>query len=359
MNSKTISLSPAQIRILLAELGHPGTRAYHIYGRIHYSPGEAEWVKKALPYVFQGNFSLRVTQSGTEGYVQYASDEPVAVTEMDVKDAEDVEGVISEKKKEGLPRLFDAPLYRIFLMHTESETVLFVIFHHLISDGTTIQKVLPRTLRKVMDELKAGEEPQGCRLTYDSYIRRLNEYLSSEEAEEDRKYWIRKLSGFTGIGYQAAELSKGVLSCELPDRLTEDLKKFQTDHRISPFVLGMGAAFLYFAASRAALGSGLRDMVWEISVNGRYFGEDLADETGMYVETLPLRFSYDPKRSFLDSILYVKSVMKEALSHAKMDTNAYFGNTKLNSASSTSSLNCSGVPKRELRMRRMFLSISA
>ena len=133
MNSKTISLSPAQIRILLAELGHPGTRAYHIYGRIHYSPGEAEWVKKALPYVFQGNFSLRVTQSGTEGYVQYASDEPVAVTEMDVKDAEDVEGVISEKKKEGLPRLFDAPLYRIFLMHTESETVLFVIFHHLIS----------------------------------------------------------------------------------------------------------------------------------------------------------------------------------------------------------------------------------
>lgn len=328
MNSKTISLSPAQIRILLAELGHPGTRAYHTYGRIQYSPGEAEWVKKALPYVFQGNFSLRVTQSGTEGYVQYASDEPVAVTEMDVKDAEDVEGVISEKKKEGLPRLFDAPLYRIFLMHTESETVLFVIFHHLISDGTTIQKVLPRTLRKVMDELKAGEEPQGCRLTYDSYIRRLNEYLSSEEAEEDRKYWIRKLSGFTGIGYQAAELSKGVLSCELPDRLTEDLKKFQTDHRISPFVLGMGAAFLYFAASRAALGSGLRDMVWEISVNGRYFGEDLADETGMYVETLPLRFSYDPKRSFLDSILYVKSVMKEALSHAKMDTNAYFGELK-------------------------------
>lgn len=149
--------------------------------------------------------------------------------------------------------------------------------------------------------------------------------------------------------------------------MTEDLKKFQTDHRISPFVLGMGAAFLYFAASRAALGSGLRDMVWEISVNGRYFGEDLADETGMYVETLPLRFSYDPKRSFLDSILYVKSVMKEALSHAKMDTNAYFGELKKSGVDlgplhlfRQCPIPCPGrVPKRELRMRRMFLSISA
>ena len=325
MNSQSISLSPSQIRILLAELEHPGTRAYHLYCQIHYAAEEAEWVKKALPYVFQGNFSLRVTQSGAEGYVQYASDEPVLITEMDVKD---LKKVISEKKEEGLSPLFDTPLYRIFLLHTETDTVLFVIFHHLIADGTTIQKVLPGALRKAADELKAGKEPEGCRLTYDTYIRRLNEYLSSEEAAEDRKYWIQSLSGFTGPAYQAADLEKGVLPSELPKSLTEELKKFQEDHHISPFVLGMGAAFLYFAASKAAKGSRLRDMVWEISVNGRYFGEDFSDETGMYVETLPLRFFYDPERSFADSILYVKSVMKEALSHAKMDTNAYFGELK-------------------------------
>ncbi|MBR4554047.1 MAG: amino acid adenylation domain-containing protein [Ruminococcus sp.] len=326
---KRIELSPSQSRILIAELNHPGTKAYHLYSRLTFAAGDRDWLIKAIPYIFCGNFSLRLGSSKKTGYMLYSSPEEIGFEEHSVSgDEKDVQELISGIKSKGIAPLSDSPLYRIHLISTGQELVLFCVFHHLIADGTTVQSVFPRLIRGAVSELKAGKTPAALNVTFDTYIDRVKSYSASDEAKADAEYWIDKLSGYHGIGYKAEGLDKGVVSCEIPADTTEKLKTAQSSERISPFVTGLTSAFLYFMKCRSAAGSASKDMVWEISVHGRYFGEDIAGEAGMYVATLPLRLVYDPSLSFADSLKYVKSEMKAGLSHARTDTNEYFGELK-------------------------------
>ena len=324
-----IELSSSQTRILLAELNHPGTRAYHLYSKLSFAPGDREWIVKALPYIFCGNFSLRLGNSQDSGYMLYSSGDDVRFGEETVPGSEkDAEDVISKIKKQGIAPLFDGPLYRIHLISAGPELILFCVFHHLIADGTTVQSVFPRLVRESIRELKAGKEPAPLDVTYGTYIGRVKEYSATDEAKADVDFWVEKLTGYRGIGYKAEGLGKGVVNCELPADVTETLRAMQSKEHISPFVTGLGSAFLYFMGCRTAAGSASKDMVWEISVHGRYFGEDIAEDPGMYVATLPLRLVYDPSLSFTDSLKYIKSEMKAGLTHARTDTNEYFGKLK-------------------------------
>ncbi len=326
---KEIELSASQTRILLAELNNPGTRAYHLYSKLSFAHEDRDWVVKAIPYIFSGNFSLRLSNSKVSGYMLYSSGDDVRFEEESVPDGDkSVEDYISKIKKQGISPLFDSPLYRIHLIHTGSELILFCVLHHLISDGTTVQSYFPRVLREIIRELKEGKEPVALNITFDKYIERVKKYSETDEAKSDVDFWLNKLAGYHGVGYKAKKLSKGVVICEIPADITEKLKKLQDRERISPFVLGLGSAFLYFMKCRSAAGSASKDMVWEISVHGRYFGEDIAEDLCMYVATLPLRLVYDPSQSFTDSMKYVKSEMKAGLVHARTDTNEYFGELK-------------------------------
>lgn len=321
MNSIMIPISPSQNRILLAELEHPGTKAYHLYGRMSFSPEDTEFVKKAIPYVFSGNLNLRLTNTKERGYVLYSSDEAAQFEAVDVRE-------IGEIQRMTVIPLFDSPLYRIYLYGNTNETVLFFSIHHIVADGTTVQTVIPNLLRQTVQDMKEKKEVTSQSITYDTYINRQKEYANSDPAGADKMYWIDKLTGYRGIGYKANRLDKSVVTLDMPSDVTEKLKQLCNTDRISPFVTGLGAAFLYFMESKRVLGSAAQDMVWEISVNGRYFGEDIAGDPGMYVATLPLRFSYNKSRSFLENLKYIKSVMKEGLKRAKTDTNEYLGELK-------------------------------
>ncbi len=324
MSNEAFELSASQIRILLAELKQVGTRAYHLYIRIDFDQADEEWLKKSIPFVFSGNFGLRIHQ-GASDFSQYYSDETAGYTEIDVSHMteEEVQAILSEKKKEGIAPVFDAPLFRIYLIHTKDKTVFFGIFHHLITDGTTIQTIIPSLLDKCIADLKSGNTPSVRKKTYHEYIRRVKEYLQTNEAEADRKYWIDKLTGYKGISYRAAESKKETLYVDIPEEISAALKAYQDKDGISSFVLGLGSAFMYFSGIRSMHGSVNTEMVWEISVHGRYFGEELAADTGMFVGTIPLRLAYDPALSYAQNMQYVKSVMKEGLIHARTDTNEY------------------------------------
>ena len=194
----------------------------------------------------------------------------------------------------------------------------------LNSVGITLNYVLPRQLKSCVEALKAGKTWEAPAPSYDEYLRRVNAYLETPESEADRQYWLSNLTGFTGAGYKAENLSKGSLDYCVPEELTEKLRIFRNEAQISPFVLAMGSVFAYYQGLRTKLDPKNRDMVWDISVNGRYFGEDIAGEPGMFVETLPLRICYDENQTFTELLKSCKSVMKEGLNHAKTSCNVYF-----------------------------------
>ena len=318
-------LSPSQERILLAELNHPGTLAYYLYFRMDFDREDLPWLERAMVAVLRGNFALRV-RSGEGGYVQYYSDEPARVEKIDLagKDRQAVEERLDALRKIAIAPLLDAPLYRAYRIETDGGAIAFIAFHHLVTDGTTLNRVLPRRLAACVEALKAGGAWEAPAPDYDEYIRRVEAYLSTPEAEADRQYWLSCLTGFAGPGYKAGTLAKGILEAAVPEAVTEKLRAFQGENRISSFVLAMGGVFAYYQGLRTRLGARSRDMVWEISVNGRYFGEDLVDSSGMFVETLPLRLTYDENQTFAELLQSCKAVMKAGLSHAKTSGNEYF-----------------------------------
>ena len=71
-------LSSSQSRILLAELDHSGTLAYHLYFKMQFGTEDLPWLENAVSAVISGNYNLRV-RSGEGGYVQYYSDEPAQI----------------------------------------------------------------------------------------------------------------------------------------------------------------------------------------------------------------------------------------------------------------------------------------
>ena len=318
-------LSSSQSRILLAELDHSGTLAYHLYFKMQFDAEDLPWLEKAASAVICGNYNLRV-RSGEGGYVQYYSEEPAQIEKFDYRgrDQQAVCDKLQELRQVAIAPLFDAPLYRLYLFETDGPAILFFVFHHLISDGTTLSHVLPRQLKACVEALKAGKTWKAPASTYDEYLRRVNAYLETPESEADRQYWLSNLTGFTGAGYKAKTLSKGTLDYCVPKDLTEKLLILGNEARISPFVLAMGSVFAYYQGLRTKLDPKSRDMVWDISVNGRYFGDDIAGEPGMFVETLPLRIYYDENQTFTELLSNCKSVMKAGLSHAKTSCNLYF-----------------------------------
>ena len=48
---------------------------------------------------------------------------------------------------------------------------------------------------------------------------------------------------------------------------------------VSPFVLALSAVYLYLSKSKCC-----GDIIWNTSVHGRYYGEDLLDKMGMFVK---------------------------------------------------------------------------
>ncbi|MBR0367956.1 MAG: hypothetical protein IJH86_06125, partial [Clostridia bacterium] len=282
----SFSLSPSQSRILLAELNHPGTTAYNLYFRMRFDPADEALLCRAIPEVISGNFGLRVRAGGDTGYEQYYSDQPAT---YEVMDTDAPEETVAALKRTPIAPLFDAPLYRLYVLRAAGAVWFFGAFHHLIADGTTFNAVLPARLYDCVAALRQGREWAAPKASYDEYLRRVTAYLASPESAADRDYWLQHLGGFRGAGYQAGALTKGSLSCDIPEALTARWLPFQSENRVSSFVLALGAVFAYWQGLRERLGSRHDDMVWEISVNGRYFGDDIAREPGMYVETLPLR----------------------------------------------------------------------
>ena len=64
-----------------------------------------------------------------------------------------------------------------------------------------------------------------------------------------------------------------------------------------------------------------KDLVLNTSVHGRYFGQD--DALGMFVNTIPLRLEYDEELTFDELLSYSKDVLKQGLSHAKLQFSEY------------------------------------
>ncbi|MGI6465210.1 MAG: amino acid adenylation domain-containing protein [Methanobacterium sp.] len=331
-------LSNAQKRTIITEISNPGNEAYIISFKSRYPLEDEEYMKKALSILTREGIQLRIKKDENMNFSQYYADEgsvtterknippgeqdettPFTTIDLADKDEEEIGRYIYEFSRKPFKEIFDTPLYQFQLLKTREELLVLGRVHHLVMDGTSLS-ILARELKNCVETLKNGGEYHYKGVPYREYVEREKEYLSSEEAREDEEFWLSKLEGYSPDWYSSPDLgiSREHLKVEgdLRDRL-KDLYQVEGE-RISPFVLALSLVSLYFARSTDS-----KDLVWNTVYHGRDFGEEIRDMLGMMVNMIPLRLEYDAKRTFKETLLYTKSVLKEGLTHGKLSFNRY------------------------------------
>jgi len=356
-------LSNAQKRTIITEISNHGNEAYIISFKSNFPLEDEEHVKKALSILISGNLQLRMRKDENMNFSQYYADEEGSVTtaekgensphssdEMDenTEDKNREDGNTGDKNKEDentvfsiidltgevedeinqyihefslktFKEIFDSPLYEFQLLKTREELIVLGRVHHLIMDGTSLS-ILARELEDCIETLKKGKEYQFKPVSYREYVEKEKEYLSSGEAQQDEEFWLSNLDGYHHDWYSSSDLGISRENFHLDGDLRDRLKDLYSvdGERISPFILALSLVSLYFARSTHT-----DDLVWNSVYHGRDFGEDTREMLGMFVNMMPLRLGYDENRSFKETLLYTKSVVKDGLTHGKLSFNIY------------------------------------
>jgi amino acid adenylation domain-containing protein len=218
--------------------------------------------------------------------------------------------------------LFDlakGPLLRAALVQMEEERYVFLFTqHHIVSDLLS-NKIVASDVFTLYRTFEKGEENSlpRLRIHYKDFSAWQNNRLTGEYLNKHRRYWLKCFE-------------KKVPQLELPlDRKRPEFQTYKGDFENFPvdetlttqlksLSEGQGATlFMILLASVNVLlyhYSGQQDIIIGIPIAGRQHAE-LEDQIGFYLNTLPLRTSFDAEAPFSTLVNKVKKVVTEAFEH--------------------------------------------
>jgi len=304
-------LSSCQKMLLFSEINNANNDSFYLKFRKDYPLDEFEYLKSAVEIISKNYLNLQITKNTNGDFEQYyAADTRVNLKCFEVSE-NDVESFIKDYLDKPFEEIFDTALYSWVILKTQSNAILIGAVQHILLDGTSLYTLLPQEIETAITCLKNNTEYQIKDYSYEEYVNSEIQYLQSVEAEEDKKYWLNSLKNYTQDWYSFDNSHLGYR-----ELILDEIPNFN----YSPFVTALSLGFLYLSKSKNDNAT-FNDIVMNTSVHGRYFGQD--DALGMFVNTIPLRLAYDEELSFEELLAYSKSVLKEGLSHAKLQFSEY------------------------------------
>jgi amino acid adenylation domain-containing protein len=292
--------------LLFSEINNPNNDSFYLKFRKDYDLKNFDKVKQAIESISRNHLNLKIKYDEKGDFKQYYDDFDVNVESFEVAD-ENLDQFIVDYLDEPFDDVFDSPLYKWAVLKTESSAVLIGVVQHILLDGTSLFSLIPQEIEKY---LRDGDYVSD-EYSYETYVNDEMEYLKSPEASEDKKYWLNILKDYSQDWYSFDNSELGYYEV-----LLDQIPNF----KYSPFVTALALEFLYFAKSKKS-NKLFKDIVMNTSVHGRYFGQ--GDALGMFVNTIPLRLTYDEDLTFDELMVYSKSVLKEGLAHAKLQFSEY------------------------------------
>lgn len=340
--------SVAQERFWTLEELAPGNPALHmracvrLTGEIH-----MDHLKKSFEYLVGRHETLRTTFERMEHeLVQVISPSlPVhlPVTSMEDMSEADQPARLKEAIHGEASAPFDlarGPLLRAHVFRLgPRDHVLVITTHHILVDGWS-QSIIQRDLWTIYQALVDGREPSLAHLTiqYSDFVHWQQEWLSSNEAQEQLEYWKNQLAAPLPVlnfpsdkpvgGQSAAEPMETLL---LPDDLTRALKTFGQSHDVTMFmVLVAGFAALLSRHTNQT------DMLIGSPVAHRQ--TETEPLIGPFAGPVSLRIDLSGNPTLLELLNRVRDVVVNALSRAdipfevllkKLDSSALRGRNPL------------------------------
>lgn len=226
--------------------------------------------------------------------------------EMEATDEEDIALLFKQ-----FIRPFDLKkdvLLRAMLLHLETErSILFFDIHHIIADGTSVGIFI-----KEFSDLYAGKELEPLKLQYTDYTAWHLEKRTTPEFKAQETFWLKEFEGDIPIlnlptDYQRPgekDFCGSSLSVVIGQEVTRNLYTVARNTGCTLYMILVAALKVLLAKY-----SGQEDIVVGSPIAGRNH-RDLENLMGMFVNTLAIRSTVDPKLSFKE---YLATIREKAL----------------------------------------------
>ena len=305
------NLSSAQKMLLFSEINNPNNDSFYLKFRKDYDLDDFKIVKSAIEFISKEYLGLQIKYDENGEFKQYFTDVmDISIDSFEILD-EGLDDFIKNYLDKPFDDIFDCPLYKWAVLKTEDSTILIGVVQHILLDGTSLFSIIPQEIERYMECVKNNEEFIPIDYSYDNYVNAELEYLKSDEATNDKKYWIDTLKDYSQDWYSFDDSEMDYL---------EVLFDQSSNLNYSPFIISLALCFLYLSKSKKD-NKLFNDLVLNTSVHGRYFGQNNA--LGMFVNTIPLRLEFDEELTFDELLAYSKGVLKEGLTHAKLQFSEY------------------------------------
>ncbi|MGB3467265.1 MAG: amino acid adenylation domain-containing protein, partial [Cyclobacteriaceae bacterium] len=323
--SESYPISDAQRRLWVLSQFDAGNSAYNLHGQTSLDREiDIENFKKAIKFTIARHEILRTV---------FKEDENGEIKQW-IANLDDIEYTIDYKdfrnKKEKArsyilsdsQKAFDlkhGPLIRMALLHVgESEYIFYFNMHHIIGDGWSIE-VLSKDVLDFYNAYQENKEPnpEELRIQYKDYSAWQLSQLSDASFDAHKNYWLNHLAGeLPVIDLPSNKVRPNIktssgqnLSVYLDENTSNNLKSYCSKNGGSLFMglLASWAVLIYRYTSQ-------EDIIIGTPVAGREH-EDLENQIGFYVNSLPLRHKIDPDKSFDATFQELKESTLEGYSH--------------------------------------------
>ncbi len=323
------AISSAQQRLFAEYLIGSSSAAYHIPVMLRISgPLNIEQMWKSVRSLVERYDSLR-TAYGHDGQGFYSKvypyDHTIFTTEnIDLRKEKDLSKVYAQLVDEYIHTPFileEAKVGRAVALQTGAdELVLLFVFHHISTDGWSLQLFFKALLQQyttlhVQPEITT---PVPAPLQYQSYSAWQQGLLRSGYLEPGRKYWLSELNGFPSPvdfgntqsqGFHTGAVPVSHIRSVLSNQAAEALRHLSVKHKVSVFsvLLTTLNTLLYRYTNQ-------KDIIIGFDSAGRISGE-LAKIHGYMLNTLCLRSQPEGKQPFAQLLLQVHHKILTALEH--------------------------------------------
>ncbi|HVU70109.1 MAG TPA: amino acid adenylation domain-containing protein, partial [Ktedonobacteraceae bacterium] len=323
--SETPPLSFGQERLWFLDQLTPGDTSYHVpLGFRLCGTLEVEVLAASLNALLQRHAILRTTFAEREGQpIQViAPSLVVPLQRLDLRawPVEEREAVLQQRLQEEIAQPFDlerGPLQRYLLLRmSEEEHVLFLLWHHSISDGWSAGIFL-RELSALYTAGCAGEVPDLPPLTVHYADYALWQREQTEEFARQLAYWREHLAGAPPLLELPTDRPRpGVqtfvgtsASFQIPVELVRGVRQVSQREQATLYMTLLAAFQVVLARY-----SGQRDIVVGSPIAGRTRVE-LEGMIGFLVNTLALRVQLADNPSFGEVVQRVREAALQAYAH--------------------------------------------
>jgi amino acid adenylation domain-containing protein len=316
-------LSYAQQRLWFIDQMEPNSALYNIplAGKVSGSLDKRA-LQKSLNEIVRRHEVLRTRFSVRDGgpVQEIVPDQQVVVEEIDLRSLSEMEReveamALAETETAIGFDLAKGPLLRMKLLQmSESDYVLLMTIHHIISDGWSFSNFF-NELGRLYESYRKGEESplQELEIQYADFAAWQREWLQGKTMDEQLAYWVRQLDGLpvldlaTDYSRPAIPRHRGAtFRFEISTELTARLKELSSRQEATLFMTSLAAfyvlLFRYSGQSDLAVGS-------PIANRNR---KEIEKLIGFFVNTLVLRADLGQRPGFTQVLDRVKKTTLDA-----------------------------------------------